>query len=472
MLLQSQRPSLRPQATAHLAQTMYLLALTGGELRQKLDAELATNPALELAEETRCPHCRRPLQNGSPCPLCSSPKISTSDDPIVFVSPSSDFTFPRDRVTSENNFNEDWSASPIDLATFVMGQVVPDLPAKDHHIAAHILTSLDDNGLLNVPLVEIARYHHTTIAHVGEVVKVIQRADPIGVGSPSPQEALIVQLEVLAETREVPPLAILAIQEGMDSLSRRAFGDLAKQLNTSIDEVRHIAKFIGENLNPFPAQAHWGSPHQKDVLTNTYQRPDIIITHLDHSPEAPLVVEIISPYSGSLRVNPAFRKALSQASPEKLEQWRGDLESATLLVKCLQQRNNTLVRLMQKLVRLQSSFILEGDAHLHPITRAKLAEDLDVHESTISRAVAGKALQMPNKRIIPLSKMFDRSLPIRTAIKQIIAEEDKPLSDQEITLMLHELGYPVARRTVAKYRSMEGILPARMRNGHMKEQDR
>ena len=181
------------------------------------------------------------------------------------------------------------------------------------------------------------------------------------------------------------------------------------------------------------------------------------------NPNSPLVVEVISPYAGSLRVNPLFREAIAQAPVEKAAEWQAELEEAVLLVKCLQQRNNTLVRLMRRLVSLQRHFILEGDAYLSPVTRARLADELQVHESTISRAVSGKAVQLPNKKIIPLSKWFDRSLNIRTALMQIIAAESEPLSDTQIAERLEEKGFNIARRTVAKYRSIEGILPARFR---------
>jgi RNA polymerase sigma-54 factor len=164
-----------------------------------------------------------------------------------------------------------------------------------------------------------------------------------------------------------------------------------------------------------------------------------------------------------LRINPLFKESISQAPTEKAEQWQSSMEDAVLLIKCLQQRDHTLVRLMQRLVVLQRMFILEGDACLIPITRAQLSVELDVHESTVSRAVSGKAVQLPNKRIIPLSKLFDRSLHVRTAIIEIIAQEKKPLSDTQIAELLIQQGHEVARRTVAKYRSMEGILPARLR---------
>ena len=107
---------------------------------------------------------------------------------------------------------------------------------------------------------------------------------------------------------------------------------------------------------------------------------------------------------------------------------------------------------------------MNGDAYLKPITRADMAEELEVHESTMSRAVSDKAVQLPNRRIVPLAMFFDRSLHVRTALKQIIDQESDSLSDSQIAVLLSDMGFPVARRTVAKYRSIEGILPAHLRN--------
>jgi RNA polymerase sigma-54 factor len=246
-------------------------------------------------------------------------------------------------------------------------------------------------------------------------------------------------------------------------LSRRAYTELSRLLHISTAQATQLAVFISENLNPFPARAHWGDFHPGTDHITTYQDPDVIISQLTGESDSPLIVEVVSPYAGSLRVNPLFRQAISQAPAEKTGEWQAELDEAVLLVKCLQQRNHTLVRLMRELVMLQRRFILLGDAYLLPVTRAHLAVELDVHESTISRAVSGKAVQLPNRKIVPLSKWFDRSLNIRTALMHIIAQEQKPLSDTQIAERLMDQGYPVARRTVAKYRSMEGILPARLR---------
>jgi RNA polymerase sigma-54 factor len=271
---------------------------------------------------------------------------------------------------------------------------------------------------------------------------------------------------VLAESHPVPALAERIIREGMGLLSRRQYAELARQLRAPLLKVQEAAHFISENLNPFPGRASWGENRQATAKTNrVYYQPDIIINRSNDSPDGPLVVEIIMPLYGTLRVNPLYKQAVQEATTdEQKDGLRTDLERASLFIKCLQQRNNTIQRLIQCVVIMQREFILRGEKHLIPVTRAQIAHDLEVHESTVSRAVANKAVQMPNGRIIPLAGFFDRSLNVRTILRELIADEPYPLSDAELADQLASRGINIARRTVAKYRSMEGILPANMRH--------
>ena len=246
MLLQSQRPSLRPMTTAHLAQTMTLLELTTGELQQKIDNALSSNPALELIEESRCPRCHRLLPYRGACPTCSAPSRTTGDQPIVFISPRRDFYHSRGHASDDDDETnrEEWAAAVEDLPTFVLRQIAPELPAEDRSLAAHLLTSLDEDGLLTVSILEVARYHHVPPSRVEHVQRQIQRAEPVGVGSATPQEALLVQLEVLAESRPVPDLAGQVIQQAMDLLSRRAYSELGRRLGIPARQAEQISLFI------------------------------------------------------------------------------------------------------------------------------------------------------------------------------------------------------------------------------------
>ncbi len=464
MLQQAQYTSLRPVTTAHLAQTMTLLSLPIDELADQIETELSTNPALEMLDERRCPNCHRPLPNKGVCPICSQPTNQSTEEPVVFISTREDF-YSQSEIPSEDYPDEPISPSAEDLPTFVLRQIAPELNAEDRAIAAYMLTHLDEDGLLTTTLMDIASYLHVTVLRVQQVQQIIQRAEPIGVGSETPREALLVQLETLAENNSIPELARPIVQDGFDLLTHHHFADLAKQFSTTQRQIQRVAEFISENLNPFPARTHWGNVRQPGLSDEqVYHQPDIIINHMNEEPGERLVVEIILPMRGTLRVNPLFKAAISQTIDETKFEMKSDLERASLFVKCLQQRNHTMLRLMQRVVTMQKNYILFGEKQLIPVTRVQLSKELDVHESTISRAVANKSVQLPNRKIIPLSSFFDRSLNVRTVIKDIILEEKKPLSDSDLVEILAKQGYNVARRTVAKYRAMEGILPAHLRH--------
>jgi RNA polymerase sigma-54 factor len=458
--------SLRPLTTAHLAQTMTLLSQTVDELRQQIESELSANPALELIEERYCPHCHRLLPGKGSCPVCSRPQNASADEPVVFISPSDDFYVHSD-ATTEDLPEDIYSSSAEELPAYVLRQIGMELEPQDRIMAAYLLTHLDEDGLLTIPLVEIAHYYHVPVSRIENIRHMIQHADPVGVGSSTTQEALLVQLEVLAETRPIPNLARIIIEKGMDLLCRHQYAELAHDLKVSLRQIKSISQFISDNLNPFPARSHYGDarqPAKNDV--QVYHRPDIIISFLNDDPNNSLVIEIILPINGTLRVNPLFRQAIQQADTEKKDAWKSDLDRASLFVKCLQQRNNTMQRLLFRVAVEQKGYIVFGEEYLKPMTRAQFAKELEVHESTISRAVASKTVQLPNKRIIPLSSFFDRSLNVRTVLKDMISKEARPLSDTELATQLAKRGYLVARRTVAKYRSMEGILPAHLRQSH------
>ena len=230
-MFQVMNSSMRPLTTAHLAQTMTLLSLTAEELRQQIDHELASNPALELVEERRCPMCHRPLPPQGPCPVCSQPKTPEVDDPVVFISPREDF-YSSGGMASEDGEEADdpFSSSAEELPAYVLRQIAPDLEGTDRKIAAFLLSHLNEDGLLTIELVEAAFYFHVPMSRIETIQRMIQRADPIGVGSSTTQQALLVQLDVLGETCSIPELARRAVLEGMDQLSRRQYTDLARIL--------------------------------------------------------------------------------------------------------------------------------------------------------------------------------------------------------------------------------------------------
>ena len=454
-MLQIQDQSQRPLATAHLAQTMSLLALSNQELREKVLEELSENPALELLEDLICPTCKKKLPARGPCPRCSRPPEDEAS--VVFIS-------PRDGgggLSFDEELDEFDPAAPENLAVYVLEQLAAELEVEDRPIAAYVLSSLDDDGFLTEAPAMVARLARSSLAQVERVIHQISHIDPPGLATAGPRQALIAQLETMQPDDPQVELARRLIESDFEALARRNYESLAAGLNVGVARIRKAAIFIQEKLNPYPARAYWGSGRgPADADPNVYHTPDI---QIDQRAHGPLVVEIFSSMPGWLRVNPHFRKALGDADEDHSEEWKKHLERAALFVKCLQQRNNTMRRLMEDLASNQRDFILEGDRHLIPTTRAELADRLEVHESTISRAVANKGVALPDGRIIPLARFFDRSLSVRDLMKEIIKTEKKPLTDDQIAAMLRRRGVKIARRTVAKYRTIEGILPARLR---------
>ncbi|HMK08723.1 MAG TPA: hypothetical protein VK449_06785 [Anaerolineales bacterium] len=460
-MLQVQDQSLRPLTTAHLAQTMSLLSLSNLELRERVLAEIAANPALEMLDERVCPSCHRPLPGTAPCPVCTAPQAK--EDLLVFLSPRE--AAPRTGSVSIDETPADQEpAAPEDLALHILAQIAGELEPSDRHLAAYILSSLNEDGFLEDHPAIVARATRCSLPQVERVLGLIARADPPGLATAGPRQALLAQLDLMDPADSTVGLARRMLGECFAELGRREFEQIGHRLGVSQMRARQTGEWIHAKLNPYPARAFWGSGRQAAAADpNVYHNPDIQISLSPNDPAA-LVVEIFSALAGWLRVNPLFRQAVPDNDEEQAGEWSRHLERASLFVKCLQQRNNTMRRLMKALVTRQKEFIFQGDRHLHPITRASIAAEIGVHESTVSRAVAHKSVALPDGRIIPLHRFFDRSLSVRDRIKEMVDAEARPLTDDEIAARLRREGVRVARRTVAKYRAVEGILPARLRH--------
>jgi RNA polymerase sigma-54 factor len=349
-------------------------------------------------------------------------------------------------------------AAPESLAVHVLQQLAAELEKPDRPIAAYILSSLDEEGFLADPPALIARATQSPLSQVQRVIDLISHVEPAGLATSGPRQALLAQLDLLQPGEN---LTRNILESCFQLLAEKDYEAIADRLDVSVGQVRAASNFIQVNLNPFPARAYWGSSRTaKESDPNVFHSPDIQISQRS---EGPLIVEIFSSLPGWLRVNPFFKRAMTEASEDQSEAWKQHLERASLFVKCLQQRNNTMRNLMGELVAKQRQFILSGDRHLRPMTRAELAVTIGVHESTVSRAVSNKGVALPDGRIIPLARFFDRSLSVRDRIKEIVSLETKPLTDDQIASALSKQGVKIARRTVAKYRAIEGILPARLR---------
>ena len=465
-MYQRQFQKLSPQITAHLAQTMTLLNMNYDELAQEINKALNENPALVVGEEVRCPNCNHLLAGGQLCPICTRPKMNAPNDPVVFISPRGEFINANSSENDDDFFEDIIGTKNLTIEEYVLRQVAPELAPDDQVIAAYILNQLDKDGFFKEDLEDVANYYHISLEHLIQIKNVIQKADPIGIGSASPQEAIRVQLQELKEAENIPEVFIEIADQFLFLLLKKQFKEIAENMNISLETVEDAAEFYGRNLNPFPIQAHWGDfrlPAEKENLV--YENPDVIISHINNDPKQPLLVEIVIPAISNLDINPYYKQAIKESTDEIRDELKMDYDKANLFIKCIQQRNHTMKQLVEKITEYQKDFILNGDKFIKPLTRAKMSKVIGVHESTISRAVSNKAVQLPDGRIIPMSTFFDRSLRVRAVMKEIIKEEDKtsPLSDSEIRTKLAKRGYKVARRTVAKYRLMEGIMPAHQR---------
>ena len=453
------RVNVKPQTTAHLAQTMALLNMSNDELEGEIQKNLASNPALEVDEVKHCMICGSIISAGTRCKNCLNKQLQDEPQFLTFVSTrESTRTFSEDE---NDQYYEDSLADMQTLPEYVLRQIGMELNQNEKLVAASILTQIDDDGFVDVDVLELSSYYHVPISSVEKVKNLIQRADPVGVGSKNAQEAMLVQVDELKKIREIPELTERIIAEKYRELLRKQYHEIARELGIAEKQVERCSQFIVENLNPFPARSSWGDVRnqEQDDLVRLGEA-DIVLSYLENDPQNAIVIEVFQPMNSNLVLNAAYQNALKTSEKEIKEKMREDLDKASLFIKCLQQRTNTILRMMQILVTIQEKYIREGDRYLKPITRAQIAKKLSVHESTVSRAVSSKTVQMPDKKVHPLSVFFDRSLQIRTEMKQIIEKESEPLSDLQIMKKLEKKGISIARRTVAKYRDMEGIPPA------------
>ncbi|MBN1439030.1 MAG: hypothetical protein JW929_06420 [Anaerolineales bacterium] len=454
-VIQRAQPRIRQTTTAHLTQTMSLLELSRAELNQWLNSSLASNPALEVVEPEICPTCRRPLYQPGPCPVCHPAK----EEPIVFLS-----TPPARRSSAEDTDNLPEVAQPETLADYLMGQIGPELSDKERPIAQYLLARLDDNGLMPEPPLESARFLHVSPFAVEKVLRAIQRCDPPGVGALSTVEALLIQIDALSESGTVPPGVREIVSAHLEELAHGEFAAIAKDLRLPRSAVDEAAHFIKVNLTPYPGRTFFRTgPGRAESDPDLYREAEMTFRTQPGNPGGPLIVEVYAPLAGRVRVNPEFRQMVRTLTGEEREKWNEKVEEALLIDKCLRQSQNTLMRLAAALAEQQRAFILGTDRELRPLTRAELAKRLAVHESTVSRAVSNKRAALPSGRIVPIARFFDRSLSVRDMVREIVSDESKALSDTEIVSRLEAQGVHIARRTVAKYRAMEGILPMSLR---------
>lgn len=469
-----QRLTVTPQLI--LANT--LLQLSSTELEQAIAQELASNPALELVEVLRCARCGQPLSDGR-CPSCGESSFRAASGDVAYReygagSPAfsaGDVATYADYAGDERDEEVSRLTSSEGLPDYLLRQVHLSLPAENWPVAVHLVENLDDHGFLDCDLDEAASDCEVSRACVERVLAALQGLDPVGIAARDARECLLVQLEHLRREGVEQPLAQALVADHWEALSKRLFAAIAEAEGTTVDQVRAALLFLRDNLNPFPAHAYWADVHESPPeQETTYPQPDVIISRSSSAAGAEYELELPGAQMCQLRISDSYREAvrrLREGDPaldeQEWEQWEAFCGRARLFIKSVEQRWRTLYELALRLVEYQRGYLAHGDKHLRPLTRAQLAAQMDVHESTVSRAVAGKYAQLPGGRIVPLAKFFDSAAPVKEIIKEMIAQESKPLSDRQIAERLAEQGHRVSRRTVAKYRNALNILPSYLR---------
>lgn len=478
-------PEMRQWVSPSLIEANYILSLSQQELQAVIEQELRANPALEIEENATCPACGSNLE-GFWCPTCQT-------EPSQPVDSSSYDEFEPQSNTSANDSDDDFDplsivASRTDPREQVLSDAHTVLDEDEYAIATYLIDSLDDRGFLTEDVSDLAATLAVSEEQVVSVLEVIQDVAPVGVGSRSLAECLRLQTTYLLRVGEsVPTPAMFLIDHHLDDLGAHKFGKLARELGVTVDEIEEARDFIRERLNPHPLQSpharSWGSPTEQPLVS-----PDVIVSIRNDD----LIVEIVDSRYHYLRMNGIYSDLLARISrkpqPETTSEESLPAEQASsaaaalkqderdhirqlsnrarLFISNIEQRRETLLKISRTVSEYQEEFLRGGVRNLKPLTRALIAQQVGVHESTVSRATANKFVMLPSHKVIPYSDFFRPSLSTKDIIKEIVeAEEgkDHSITDREICDLLLDQGIRIARRTVAKYRSELGILPSTMR---------
>jgi len=467
---QTLQPQISIAITANLISSLKILQLSSEELQQTIEQEMVDNPALEVEERETCSVCGSPMQDGR-CPECVPEASSAATDSAAeSTAPWEDDSYDW-RVDTKATPSSDDDYDPVALAASetslqetLLEPLLAAIPDEDAPIAEYLIGSLDDSGYLTVGDEEVAEACGVSPERVRSVVLALQQQDPPGVGARSPRECLIIQLKHLSEEGKGDQLAMRLLNECFEELGQHKFDVVSTRLKVKADAVLASWAFIKDNLTPFPAWQLWHKGQRMSTGDSGVVRPDVAIRPTDDG----YAVDVLEEARYQFRINDFYRELLSEQdlAADERDFIRKHTNQAKFFIGFIRERWDTIRQITASIVEAQSDFLDHGIRHLKPLTRSEVAYRVGLHESTVSRATANKYMLLPSKRVISFDDVFDGSLAIKDAIREIIANEaaDHPLSDEEIAGELHEQSMFVARRTVAKYREAIHILPSTLRS--------
>ncbi|MFB6837722.1 hypothetical protein [Streptomyces sp. NPDC056361] len=416
-----------------------LLQLTSWELEARVTEELAENPALEEdPSAVACPLCRAPLRSPGLCP-CLGGAGRVPERPGAAPEPRA----------------EDRSAT-------LLAEVRAALPASDAGLAAYLVGSLGPRGRLDGSVGEIAAALGVAPGRVRRGLAALRAATPAGTAACDLRECLLLQLDRWEEAHGCrEPVVRSVLTHRLEALAgEERFAEAAEALGVTVEEVRRVRAFVRSELRPT------AGPDLAPPPPEACAPPDLVIARDPRGTGAYTVV-LLEPLRLRLTVSPAYLCYLSgpasaagdgrPGAGERLA--REQVGRAREFLTRLDRRWRTLHRIAAYVVEAQRPFLDHGPAALSPLCRREVAAALGLHESTVSRAVAGRVALLPCRRAMPLAGFFGTATGVHTALRDLVARESRPLSDGELARLLAERGYPVARRTVAKYRTGLGIEP-------------
>jgi len=460
---QSQSQRLQQRADPQLLQTNRILQMSSLELRQYVQEELSENPALEAAEGGDCGGCDDPASRCASCPLAGVSRLLASP-----AEASASLTLPSAVEPEVDPFAR--MEATQSLQEYLLQQLRTQTEgAQDWRIGCYLVANIDEDGYLRCAVEEAAQSHRVAPEVVERILAVIQTLDPTGVGARSLQECLLVQARSLQAEGKAPPLLLSLLDEHWKETTASKWSAIARRLRVEVRDVEWTSDWLRRNLSPYPGRQH-RSDWSDRANRSTWVRPDVLVT-LNELNE--LELELPREETTGLQINPQYSRLWSQmrerpdAFSAAERKHLGDyLTRAQMVLKSLRDRTSILRQVTENLVEEQERYFrTEREEDMMPLTQSQLASFLHVHESTVSRAVADKYLQLPSGRVVPLSYFFDRALSQRALVANVVAAENPaaPYSDQQIADILRRQGVTLARRTVMKYREEMNILSSRQR---------
>ncbi|WP_136810633.1 RNA polymerase factor sigma-54 [Desulfosediminicola flagellatus] len=465
--------------TPQLRQAIKLLQLNRLELTGALQAELEQNPALEedLSQSSDTLELPPELQAsieitepGKEGDVTEQFAVSDSVGDVNWEDYAnnfdSNFSFAKETPAADAPSQFDFISEKPGLLAYLRWQLAHcELDEKEMEIALFIAGNLNRYGFLEVSIEEIIAYAESNPDEVEYVLEILQELDPPGIAARDVSESLYLQLERMDMGDS---LAAVIVRDHLPLLEVRNYKELMKATGKKRNDILKAIDFITSELTPFP-----GLPYAKEE-TN-YVVPDVYIVKVDGEYE----IRLNDDDMPHLRLSSHYLELLQSSTKDLQKDSRSyiaeKVKSAEWFIKSLYQRQRTIYKVMESILKFQYDFFEHGATHLRPLILRDVAEDIDMHESTISRVTSNKYTHTP-QGIYELKYFFSTAIPraggdalaaesIKTRIRKMIQEEDKkkPLSDSAISNLLAERNIQIARRTVAKYREQMKILPVKHR---------